>query len=367
MSELSFPQFLQHFPILEQQYGFRAVSAHYDMDGFGSGLLRLESDRYFLDVQVDGMGPEVTLHAGRTGQLATDLAWIFAYLTRGLRRVQPGEHTWLYYFPHFTLNLWGEQSIAWQAARLADVLQPMWPAIFIFLDQDGPRSADFAAFQEKARRSTAERLADGYRAPPERIADRAVLGFADQAQKSFAFLGAYGFKVVHADPVFVRYETAPVEPAAAPVKQAAAEQERPAVERLAPEKAPEILAMAQVLSGQPTPGSRPALKGLYVNVFHRLSSYQVGVHTGPVQSDPAFELDFDLEELAAWNRVDYTPIAANRRDALPAALNRAARLFRRCAAPMLSGDVRLFQALHGRRVDAARRVSRAWAERDRGH
>jgi hypothetical protein len=103
----------------------------------------------------------------------------------------------------------------------------------------------------------------------------------------------------------------------------------------------------------------------YVNVFHRLSSYELGLQTGHVQDDPAFELNFDLEELAAWASAPYQPVIANTTAELQTALNRMARLFRRCAAPALSGDSRLFEGLHTRRIDAARRASRAWAERAR--
>ena len=68
---------------------------------------------------------------------------------------------------------------------------------------------------------------------------------------------------------------------------------------------------------------------------------------------------------AAWAGVPYTPTVVNNSPELPVALNRLARLFRRCAAPALASDQRLFEALHGRRIDAARRASRAWAERSR--
>lgn len=344
MPQAFFEPFCQNFSVLFKEYGFQVTSESYDPDGFGSGLLRLSSERYYLDFQVDGMGPEVTIHAGRVGQRAIDLAWIFAYLTRSANAVPAGSLTsagsymlagssalagpaaWLYFFPHFHLSKWGENSVAWQAGRLADILQPIWPALFIFLDMDGPRSADFAAFQERANRTNAERAADGYRSPAEKLGERAALNFAAHAQKAFSFLTAYGFKVVQADPVLVRYESS---------------------------------------EGQGRLGADAGMPPLYVNIFHRLVSWRMGVHTAPVQSDASFELDFDLEELSAWNSVPYQPISAHRPEEMQGSLNRLARAFRRCAAPILSGDPRLFDALLARRIDAARRASRTWAERNR--
>lgn len=315
-----FEPFVKGFSSLCRDYGFQVDLDTYQPDGFGSGLLRLASQRYFLEFRIDGMGPEVTVFTGRSGQSAVDLAWIFAYLTRGLGSAKAGAASgWLYYFPHFTLNRWGEASIAWQADRLVDILQPMWPAVFIFLDMDGPRSADFAAFCEKADRAAAERATDGYRGLPEKIAERAPLRFAPLAEKSFVFLSAYGLKTVSASPVMVRYE--------------------------------------RRAEGAP---------GMYINVFHRLLSYQVGVHSGLMQSNPEFELNFDLEEMAAWHGAAYQPVSAQRPEELASALNRVARLYRSYAAPALAGDARLFEALHNRRIDAARRASRAWSERDRG-
>lgn len=307
------------FGTLFKEFGFQMTSSQYDADGFGSGLARLETSNYFIDFQVEGMGPELTVYAGRSGQLATDLAWVFAYLTHSINPSPSGAAPWLYYFPHMTLRIWGEASLAWQIARLADILQCMWPAIFIFLDMDGQHSADFLAFQERAKRAAAERAADGYWLPAEQLSARSALNFAAQAEKSFTFLNAYGYKVIHADPVFVRFEST-------------------------------------VAIGQPP---------TYVNIFHRLRSYQLGLHTGLAQSDPSFEMNFDLEELSAWAGIPYAVTVVNTASELTPALNRMARLFRKCAAPALASDQRLFEALHGRRIDAARRASRAWAERSR--
>ncbi len=318
MAHPFFDPLTEQFKPLFNEYGFKITFQQYDAEGFGSGMVRLETNEYFIDFQVENMGPELTVYAGRTGQLATDLAWIFAYLTRSVNPT-PNRAAWLYYFPHLSLRIWGEASIAWQLARLADILQCMWPSVFIFLNMDSPRSSDFLAFQEKAKRAAAEHAADGYWLPAEQLTGRAPFNFASQAEKSFSYLTAYGFKIVHADPVFVRYEST-------------------------------------VAAGQPS---------TYVNIFHRLRSYQLGLHTGRVQPDPSFELNFDLEELAAWAGVPYTAQVINNSPELPVALNRMARLYRRCAAPALASDQRLFEALHGRRIDAARRASRAWAERSR--
>lgn len=326
MTQPFFEPFCQNFAILLKDYGFQVASESYDPDGFGSGLLRLCSDRYYLDFQVDSMGPEVTVYAGRNGQRAIDLAWIFAYLTRSTGAAPLGPAAWLYFFPHFHLGKWGESSVAWQAARLGEILQPIWPGVFIFLDMDGPRSADFAAFQERANRTNAERAADGYRSTSEKLGERAALSFASHTQKAFSFLMAYGFKVVHADPVLVRYESSA------------------STGRL---------------------GADAGVPPLYVNIFHRLVSWRMGVHTGPVQNDSSFELDFDLEELAAWSSVSYEPVIAHRPEEMQGALNRLARTFRRCAAPILAGDSRLFDALLARRIDSARRASRSWADRNR--
>jgi hypothetical protein len=309
------------FGSLLDQYGFKATSQQYETEGFGSGLVRLESERYYLDFQVEGMGPELAVYAGRTGQLATDLAWIFAYLTHSVNPSPSGAAAWLYYYPHMSLKLWGEASINWQLARLADILQSMWPAIFIFLDMEGPHSKDFQAFQERAKRAAAEHAADGYWLAGDQLEMRAPLNFTAAAEKSFAFLNAYGFKIVHSDPIYVRFETT-------------------------------------ALIGQASN---------YVNIFHRLHSYQLGLHTGRVQNDASFEMNFDMDELAAWSNIPYTPAIVKTAAELPQALNRMARLFRRCAAPALANDQRLFEALQGRRIDAARRASRAWAERNRFH
>jgi hypothetical protein len=299
------------------EYNFRVTSEHFDDEGFGSGMVRLESGHYYIDFQMENMGPEVTMYAGRTGQLATDLAWIFAYLIRSTNLPPAAAAPWLYYYPHFTLGMWGETSVGWQVERLADILKSMWPAIFIFLDKDGQRSPDFIEFKERANRSAAERSADGFRESPTYLAGREKLGFAPSVEKSFAFLSAYGFKLVHADPIFVRFETSE---------------------------------------------NRPSR---YINVFHRLQSFQLGVQIGHVQDDPAFELNFDLEELAVWSGAAYQPAVADTAATLQLAVNRMARFFRLTAAPALAGDPRLYEALHARRIDAARRASRAWSERAR--
>lgn len=319
MAHPFFDPLTEHFRPLMDEYGFKVTFQTYEPEGFGSGMVRLETNEYFVDFQVENMGPELSIHAGKCGQQATDLAWIFAYLTRTVNPSPNKAAAWLYYFPHLSLRIWGEASIAWQMARLADILQNMWPSVFIFLKMEGQRSTDFLTFQERAKRAQAEHAADGYWLPADQLTGRAGFNFAAQVEKSFSYLTAYGFKIVHADPVFVRYEST-------------------------------------VAVGQPS---------TYVNVFHRLRSYQLGVHTGRVQADPSFELNFDLEELAAWAGVPYTPTVVNNSPELPVALNRMARLFRRCAAPALASDQRLFEALHGRRIDAARRASRAWAERNR--
>lgn len=319
MAHPFFDPLTQHFRPLLDEHGFQVTFQQYDPAGFGSGMVRLETKEYFVDFQVENMGPELTVYAGKSGQLVTDLAWIFAYLTRSVNPTPTRAAAWLYYFPHLSLRIWGEASITWQLARLADILQCMWPSIFVFLNMDTQHSADFLAFQERARRATAEQAADGYWLPADQLTGRAPYNFAVHTEKSFSYLTAYGYKIVHADPVFVRYEFT-------------------------------------VAVGQPS---------TYVNIFHRLRSYQLGLHAGRVQTDPSFELNFDLDELAAWAGIPYTPTVVNNSPELPMALNRMARLFRRCAAPALASDQRLFEALHGRRIDAARRASRAWAERSR--
>lgn len=325
-----FEPVFQNFRLLLDEYGFQAASEAYDPAGFGVGLLRLASQRYFIHFRVDGMGPAVTIDAGRSGGSPTDLAWIFAYLTRGL--AQPsGPGAWLYYFPHFNLGLWGDAAVRWQLARLADALKPLWPAIFIFLDSDGPRGADFVEFQERARRAEAEQAADSYRWPGETrafpqgaLADRAGLGFESQAQKSFAFLAAYGFKLASSDPLLVRFEY--------------------------PGK---------------TEGALAGLPPVYANIYHRPVSYLVGAQVAATQASPSFELNFDLEEMAAWYNKEYRPAVGRSPAELNAALNQCARAFRQLAAPLLAGDARLLNALLARRVDAAQRASRAFAERSR--
>ncbi len=327
--------FVTYFAADLETYGFQVTSRQYDAEGFGSGTVRLESrpeagrapeagrtpeaGQIFLEFQVEGMGPELKIYAGKRGQQAIDLAWIFAYLTQPVNPSPSGAAARLYYFPHPTLRIWGEASIRWQMERLADILQCMWPAILAFLDIDGPRSADFLAFQERAKRAASERDADGYWLPAGQLEARAVFDFAAQAERSFAFLRAYGFKITRSDPVLVRFEST-------------------------------------VAPGYPS---------TYVNIFHRVRSYHLGVHTGHVRSVSSFEANFDLEELAAWAGVPYKPFAASTAAGMRPALNRLARLFRRCAPPILASDQRLFEALIARRVDAARRASRAWSERNR--
>jgi hypothetical protein len=316
-----FAPIARHFNMLLSEYDFHVVSQQFEDEGFGSGMVRLQSDRYYLDFQMENMGPEVTLYTGCKGQLATDVAWIFAYLIRSANLAPSTAAPWLYYYPHFTLGMWGETSVSWQIERLADILKSMWPAIFIFLDMDGPHNKDFIDFKERAMRTAAERKADGFRESPAHLVSRAQLGFAPLVEKSFSYLTAYKFKIVHSDPIFVRFEN------------------------------------------NETSSAR------YINVFHRLRSFQLGLETGQVQNDPAFELNFDLEELAAWSGTPYQPAVVHTTATLQVALNRMARFFRRSAALILAGDPRLYEALHARRIDAARRASRAWAERARvpGH
>ncbi len=307
-------------------FGFKVSGQRYAEQGFGSGQVRLESERYTLEVRADGMGPEVSLYIGRKGQALNDLAWIFAYLARNCAPEPSNGAPWLYYFPHLTLGIWEQASIDWQLERLAEILQPMWPAVFVFLDQDALRGADFRAFEEQARREAAERAADSYRQPAGDQAKRAALNFIAEAQKSFNYLCAFGFEVVKAEPLWVRYETA---------------------------------------FGHGQLGHLPGGTALYVNVFHRPRSFQVGVHTGMVQPDPALELNFSLAELAAWLGKEYQPSSARTAEELQQGLNRLARLFRSYAAALLGGDARLLQALHNRRIDAARWASRVWAEKSR--
>lgn len=312
-----FAPIAKHFNSLLNEYDFHVTSKQFEDEGFGGGMVRLESDQYYLDFQMENMGPEVTLYTGRKGQLATDVAWIFAYLIRSIKMTHTPVTPWLYYYPHFSLGMWGETGVAWQVERLADILKSMWPAIFIFLDMDGPHSTDFVEFKERVMRSAVERRADGFRASPAHLAGRESLGFAPLVEKSFSYVTAFGFKIVHSDPIFVRYESSEKE-------------------------------MAR-----------------YINVFHRLRSFQLGLQTGLVQNDPEFELNFDLEELSAWSNTPYHPVEVHTTAALQVALNRMARFFRRSAALALAGDPRLYEALHARRIDAARRASRTWAERAR--
>lgn len=307
----------KHFNNLFSEYDFRVTSEHFEDDGFGSGMVRLESAQYYLDFQMENIGPEVTLYIGCNGQLATDMAWIFAYLISTTNLPHTAVAPWLYYNPHFTLGMWGETGVAWQVERLADILKSMWPAIFIFLDMDGPHSKDFIDFKERATRSAAERKADGFRESPAHLVGRESLGFAPLVEKSFAYLTSYGFKIVHSDPIFVRYETI----------------------------------------GKESP--------FYINIFHRPRSFQLGLQTGIVQNDTEFELNFDMEELSAWSNIAYQPIVVHTTATLQVALRRMARFFRRSAALALAGDPRLYEALHARRIDAPRRASRAWAERSR--
>jgi len=317
MAHPFFAPIAKHFSHLFNEYQFRVTSEEFEEGGFGSGMVRLESGHYFIDFQMENMGPEVTIFVGRNGQLASDLAWVFAYLIRSTKHSSSVTAPWLYYFPHFTLGLWGEASVNWQIERLADILKTMWPAIFIFLDQDGPHITDFIGFIERANRMANERKSDGFRDTPAHLSAREALGFAPLVEKSFSYLTAYSFKIVHTDPIFVRYEST---------------------------------------------GNGPAR---YINVFHRVRSFQLGLQTGMVQNDSAFELNFDLEELAQWSGVAYQPTVAHTSATLQLALNHMARFFRRTASLALSGDLRLYEALHGRRIDAARKASRAWAERSR--
>lgn len=323
-----FASFFQNFDPLLQTYRFGVVSERHDPGGFGRGLLRLSSEKYFLDFAVDGMGPKVAMMIGHNGQPPVDIAWAFAYLTRAhiisVPEAAGAPSPGLYFYPHLALDIWGEESVAWQAARLAEILQPLWAGIMIFLELEGPRSTEFLTFRKRIEQAEAERAADVYQLLPDAPAfspERAALGFAQQAQKSFAFLSAYGYRSVQSTPLMVRFETAAAE-------------------------------------GQPGPP-------LYISVFHRLHSYALGVHTGLVDESPGAELNFDMEELAAWTGVRYSPSTAQRAEELPAALNRLSRAFRRLAAPLLAGDTRLYQALLGRRIDAARRASRIWADRNR--
>ncbi len=348
----------RHFNGLCSQYDFKITLAEYDSSGFGNGRVRLENgasdasggpsaagggatnygggattygggrgkSRYYLEFTLDGLGPMITAQVGRSGQPGVDLAWVFAYLVRAFTGIShglvPGAvqpiAPWLYFYPHFTLSIWGEESINWQMARMADALQSLWPDIFLFLDMEGPRDPNFLDFIDRANRAAAERAEDGFSLAPEHLSRRTTLNFAPQVEKSFAFLCAYGYRILRSDPVFVRYEK----------------------------------------TGTDGPD-------IYINIFHRLHSYQLGLQTGKVQSDPMMELNFEMDELAAWANTPYQPCVAQSSAELQNGLNRLARLFRRCARPLLTGDGRLFDALLGRRIDAARRASRAYAERSR--
>lgn len=306
-------QVLRRFGFLQERYSFWGAEENYARLNCGGSLV-MESDRYSLEFVLEGNGPTVSIKVGRPDQPRLDLAWVFAYLTRSIGN---GSAPWLYYAPSYPLKISGDASINWQMERLAEILHPVWPAIFIFLDMDGMHSADFVAYKERADRAAAEQAIDDYRRPLDTLSGRAHLGFAEQSDRAFAYLRVYGFKRVHGDPIFVRYES---------------ESEHP----------------------------------VYVNVFHRTHSYQVGVHTGWVLDDPSKELNFDLEELAAWGSHTYHPIVAVKAPEVQTALNQVARHFRRFAAPLLGGDMRLLEGLQSRRIDAAIRVSRAWAERSRG-
>lgn len=315
----------RYFGLLRSQYGFCIKAQEYHAEGFGSGWVRLESDRHFIEFNQEGLGPTLTVSAGKIGQPGTDLAWIFAYLIRTIAGAPSSAAApWLYYTPHIALGIWGEESVTWQLDRMADVLQSMWLDIFLFLDNEGPRSPDFTAFIDQANRSTAERAEDGYHLKAEHLAARRGLNFAPLVEKSFTFLSAYNFRIINSDPVFVRYETP-----------------------------------------GPRLGIASASAPIYINIFHRLRSYQLGLQIGRVMSDPMVESNFDIEELAAWASLAYQPQIAQNSAELQNGLNRLARTFRRSAAPALAGDPRLFDALLARRIDAARRASRTFAERSR--
>jgi hypothetical protein len=303
---------LRRFGFLREQYGFWGQDDTID----DPNCLRLEGDRGFVEFRLSVKDNEVSIYTGRLGLPGIDLSWVFGYLTRGLLPLASQHAPGLYYYPAVSLGLRGEEGITWQLERLAEILQPMWPAIFIFLETEGPQSVHFMTFRRRIEKTISERAGDGYRFPAEILTARAPLEFAIQVQKSFSYLTTYGFKVVYADPIFVRYENI----------------------------------------GKPH---------TYINVFHYLRSFLVDLHTGWVRPDPAHELNFDMEELAGWTGAPYSPCPAHSEQELRLALNRLARQYRKHAAPLLAGDLRLLEALHTRRIDSAHRASRAWAERNR--
>lgn len=353
-----FEPFFKNFEKAFNTYRFRVNSELHDQSGFGRGLLRLSSERYFIDFSVDGMGPKVTMAVGQNGQPAVDVAWVFAYLTRAhiisVPEAGGSPSPGLYFFPHLALNIWGDESVAWQTARLAEILQPLWSGMLIFLDMDGPRSIEFLAFRKRLERADAERAADVYQLEADQeaqAAERAGLGFAARAQKSFAFLAAYGFVCKKATPLMVRYETAPGTNLLGGGEDAGS-------------AAPGAVVPSAPAASAPA-SSAPAAPPLYITVFHRARSYALGVHTGLVDDSPGAELNIDMEELAAWSGARYTHPVVRHAEEMPGALNRLSRSFRQLAAPVLAGDTRLYQAMLARRIDAARRASRVWADRNR--
>ncbi|NLG96615.1 MAG: hypothetical protein GX491_04565 [Chloroflexi bacterium] len=308
-------QVLNQFGFLQEQFGFWGVENRGQ-----PGRLRLESDRYFIEFAVQPPDSRIVLYTGRAGQPPLDLAWIFAYLTRGLpAQGQAVPVTSLYFSPLYYPGIQGAACFDWQLTRLKEILQPLWPAIFIFLDMDGPNNKDFQTFYRRGEKALSDAEKDGYHYTPESQEARLALDFVRQVNKAFTFLGTYGYQCVHSDPILVRYEK-------------------------------------QISSASPA---------IYISVFHRVRSFQVGVHTGWKQDDPIRELNFDMNELASWSGKVYHPQSALSNEELRAQLNRLSRQFRSYAAPLLADDTRLFDALLARRIDAASRISRLWASRNR--
>ncbi|HEX5440717.1 MAG TPA: hypothetical protein VFW76_07520 [Ktedonobacterales bacterium] len=143
------------------------------------------------------------------------------------------------------------------------------------------------------------------------------LQFAEAAEQAFVFLSdQYGFHVAHTDPVFVRYQS----------------------------------------------GSA------YINVFHRLKSYQVDLHLGRPEHDPAIELDFELDEFTQLDAVavDLPILIARTPEKARSALAVIAEECRTYCRPALEGDAGIFERLQAQRIQAAEQLSRAWeAQQDR--
>lgn len=144
--------------------------------------------------------------------------------------------------------------------------------------------------------------------------DRNNLGFTDAVLSAFDFLiGKYNFRLVKAEPTFVRYES----------------------------------------------------PNVFVNIYHGRSSYELGVEVGqmtkaPSQAEGHFSIGDIIDLTGAQEKTDYAFFQASNADKVKKYVPKLASLVEKYAGFALEGDTTVFRQLAAKVLEKSNKLIKEW-------